>query len=239
MNIVEILGPHPHIEKPSKNYKRYFKKGLSRAERLRLFLEADDFQLFCQAEAFAENTLIQFCFNSDEEIRVLYGGKLIWVDGLSYRLGQECMADIKAPKFLKRLTSKQRLVYFVATYWLSRDASGHWHAELLLDDDAFLQNEACKKAFARVAALLGGTVLPSFLSVGKIKDTETLYRVAGLSLPDGREKLLAVSFDNGALQILEPETVELSCGRKGSYDVYRTEYNWFRGIGNDNFLRIV
>ncbi len=239
MSIFEIVGRNPRIEQPSRNYKKSFKRCRTREERLADFISSEDFQLFCQAEQLPENSVVQFCFNSDEEIRILFGGKVIWMDGMSYRVGLESLTDVKAPKFITRLTARQQAIFFTATYWLSRNEAGVWQAELLLGDDAFLQAKVCEDAFQRVAQLFGGKVSTSFLATGKIKEKESIYRFANLSLPGGEQKLLAVSFDNGALVLLDPEMVSVIPNQKGACEVYRTTYNWFRSLNDGNFRRIL
>ena len=192
MSIFEIVGRNPRIEKASNSYKKSYRKLRTRAERLADFISSEDFQLFCQAEQFSENSIVQFCFNSDEEIRILFGGKVIWMDGMSYRVGLESLTDVKAPKFLTRLSVRQQAIFFIATYWLSRDEGGKWQAELLLGDEAFLWEKSCETAFQRVAQLFGAKVSASFFATGVINGKESLYRFAELSVPDGEKKLLAV-----------------------------------------------
>ncbi len=240
---IRTVGPNPRVEQASNNYKKHFKRGVPRAERFEAFVTSAEFQLFCLEEELEPNMFFQLCLSQDEEIHFVRSGKPVWAPGITYRKGLESFGAVKTVRYINPLGRCEYYLVAILTYWLSKDEQGVWHAELVSDDDIFLSEQATDVVFDRAAELLGGFVSESCLAEAKLfwrgRVKQSVFRLATVELSNGEQCVLAISFDNGALVVVEPQQIEVVSRLSPRVnEMVRTRYNWFKYEEGGNFSRM-
>ncbi len=243
LDIKNVLGPHPRIATPlSANDKknRSYKKFKTNEQKVMCFVNSYAFQGFCEYNKIVDGSLLQIAVGSEFRAYPCGDGDDDWVCGFFISFGGAFdNSNVKAPRFVKRLSWGEHKIYYAATFWVKRDENGYWEAEMLIDGESFLSGSASKQAFAKTAECLQLKLAQDFVAKLDCNGKKSFYRVALAKRDDGKDVYLLISFDNGMLFEVLPETVIVEeVFSDGIFAVLRTDYNWFRNISGNDFVRI-
>ena len=243
LDIKDVVGPHPRIETPLSSREKKnlsYKKFKTHEQKVLDFVGSYAFQGFCEYNDIADGSLLQIAVGSEYRVYPCGDGEDDWVSGFFVTFGGAFNnSNVKAPRFVKRLSCDEHQIYYAATFWVKRDENGYWEAEMLIDGESFLSGSASKQAFTQTAELMKLSLTKSFVAKLNCNGKSSFYRVALAKRDDGKDVYLLISFDNGMLFEVLPETVNFEqIFETGSFAVLRTNYNWFRNISGNDFIRI-
>ena len=235
---------YPQIDSFCGKVKSRKVKGFRHEDKVAKFVKSDKFQKFCdrEEEQIGKYGILQITICS-ENLEYKLGDNEVVEDFRINVLPQEGARLYKAPKFISRPTnSAEKSIFYAVSYYVCRQAD-RWVAELLLNDEQWLERKKVDAAFDLWAEK------NSYLSPKKTEVDNVQIELPGEAFStqawvrpvkgkNGENRYLLCLMDNGKLLDLSAAEAVAEKMQVPAGGCLRTKFNWFRYLGDGIFSRI-
>ena len=243
INKLKILIMYSEIENFYGN--KPIKRKVKNFIKVQDFLESKKFQMFCDLEEdnLQRYPVMQITVCSENEVYEV--GNFDEIEDFRINILPEEGARLyKAVRFINRPTvSDEKAIYYAMSYYVHKEEE-KWSAELILDDESWLDRKKVTAAFNMLAkkndyANLGNTEMKEIcLHLNGRVPFSTKAWVKRVSLPKNMDRYLLCLMDNGRVLDLPVEMVGIEKIDIPSSGYLRTKFNWFQYLGEGIFSRV-